>query len=107
MSRVEKIVSMLAAQPKDSFLRFAYAKELENNQQLDEALSAWEWFTENDPNYTGFYYHYAQLLAKENRHGEASSAIEIGLDFCRKNNDMHAYRELLALRDTFSDQILD
>ena len=107
MTRIEKIVKMLAEQPKDSFLRFAYAKELENNHQIEEALKSWEWFVENDPNYTGFYYHYAQLLAKDNRHERAINLISNGLDICKKNNDMHSFRELSALRDTFPDQHLD
>ena len=103
MSRVEEIVEMLRVQPMDSFLRFAYAKELENGQQFNQALSAWEWFVKNNPNYTGFYYHYAQLLAGLDRHTEAIEIIEIGLDMCKKNNDMHSYRELQSLRDNFPD----
>lgn len=103
MSRIEQIIKMLAEQPKDTFLRFAYAKELEKLDTPTEALSAWRWFVENAPRYTGFYYHYAQLLAKNNHFEEAINIIESGLAICTAEKDHHAYSELLALRGDISD----
>ncbi|MBP6183844.1 MAG: hypothetical protein KA479_02820 [Saprospiraceae bacterium] len=99
MARIDQILALLEQTPDDPFLRFAHAKELENCGLLTAALAAWSWFPENAPDYNGFYYHYGQLLAKENQQDKAIFILKQGLDKTKEQGDRHAYSELRSLLD--------
>ncbi len=103
MSRLDQILSLLENTPADPFLRFAYAKELENMGMVAEALAAWAWFPANAADYNGFYYHYGQLLAKENFQEQAIAILKLGLEKTKEQGDRHAYGELRALLDDVED----
>lgn len=99
MTRIDQILALLEQTPKDPFLRFAHAKELENEGLIEEALAAWSWFPENAPDYTGFYYHYGQLLSKENFQDQSIFILKQGLAKTKEQGDRHAYSELRSLLD--------
>lgn len=99
MDRLQQILTMLESHPSDPFLRFALAKEYESLERPEEALAAWDWFSENDPEYNGRYYHHARLLARNGRHDEATEVIREGLEVTRRQGDRHAHGELRALQD--------
>lgn len=103
MDRLQHIRHMLEGSPEDPFLRFALAKELEGLQVPEDALSAWNWFTENDPEYNGRYYHHARLLARMDRSEEALEVIRQGLEVTQRQGDRHAHGELRALQDEVED----
>lgn len=94
---------MLEKSPSDPFLRFALAKELEGVLRREEALAAWNWFTEHAPEYNGRYYHHARLLARMDRSSEALEVIRQGLEVTRRQGDRHAHGELMALQDEVED----
>lgn len=103
MDRLQHIRDMIEGSPSDPFLRFALAKELEGLQRPEEALAAWSWFTEHDPEYNGRYYHHARLLARLDRNAEALEVIRQGLEVTRRQGDRHAHGELQALQDDVED----
>ncbi|MEL7161727.1 MAG: hypothetical protein AAFN92_13285, partial [Bacteroidota bacterium] len=64
MSRKDQILSMLEASPKDSFLRFALAKEHEKAGADAGARSVYEAIVADDPEYVGTYYHLGKTLER-------------------------------------------
>jgi tetratricopeptide (TPR) repeat protein len=104
MKRLEQIQQMLEGNPADPFLRFALAKEWEGLDDIPQALAAWAWFPEHEPDYNGFYYHYVLLLRKAGRPDEAREMLARGLEVTRRQGDRHAHAELRSLQDPFDEE---
>ena len=79
LSRKEQIISLLQADPKDSFLLFAFAKELENEEDWIEAKKTYESILNNDESYVALYYHYGKLLERMLQIEEARKIYKEGL----------------------------
>ncbi len=93
--RKKHIEEMLKDSPKDSFLHFALAKELEKEKNLEEAVNEYEWIVDNDPEYVGVYYHLAHLaidLEKDTTYIE--KVFNEGITIAQSQNDLHAKAEL-------------
>ncbi|MDP1971673.1 MAG: hypothetical protein Q8J87_01785, partial [Sediminibacterium sp.] len=73
MNRINRIQEMLAANPKDLFLRHALALEWIKIGNEVDAKDLFEAILTEDPTYIGSYYHLAKLLE---RVGETTAAIE-------------------------------
>jgi len=94
MDRIEKITTMLAENPKDSFLCHALALEYIKLGNDQDARKLFESIVENEPGYIGTYYHLAKLLE---RIGETDKAIQIykkGMEEAKKAGDDHSLSEL-------------
>jgi len=94
MDRIEKITTMLAENPKDSFLCHALALEYIKLGNDHDARKLFESIVENEPGYIGTYYHLAKLLE---RIGETDKAIQIykkGMEEAKKAGDDHSLSEL-------------
>ena len=71
---MQQLETLLAEDPKNSFIRFAIAKEFEGLGKKEEAMAAFDQLRKDDPSYVGLYYHLAKLLEKVN---DFDKAIEI------------------------------
>ena len=94
MERIDKIKTMLADNPKDSFLQHAMALEFIKLENDADARKLFEEILEREPGYVGSYYHLAKLLE---RIGETDHAIKIyerGMEETKKIGDNHAFGEL-------------
>ncbi|MDO9156329.1 lipopolysaccharide assembly protein LapB [Sediminibacterium sp.] len=94
MNRIDRIQEMLAANPKDLFLRHALALEWIKIGNDAEARGLFEAILTDDPTYIGSYYHLAKLLE---RVGETTAAIEWyekGMAAAKTAKDQHSYNEL-------------
>ena len=94
MDRIEKIRTMLAENPKDSFLCHALALEYIKLGNDNDARKLFESLLENEPDYIGSYYHLAKLLE---RIGETDAAIKVyekGIEVAKKAGDTHSLSEL-------------
>ena len=94
MSRIEKIVSMLADNPTDSFLQHALALEYIKLGDDEQARNLFEEIINREPGYIGSYYHLAKL---QERLGETDKAVQVykkGMEEAMKAGDNHAYGEL-------------
>ena len=93
-SRKEQIISLLQTDPKDSFLLFAYAKELENEEKWSEAKSTYETILSNDESYVALYYHFGKLLERLEQKDVAVKIYKKGIIKCLESNDLHTKSEL-------------
>ena len=94
MDRVEKLMEMLQANPKDSFLCHALALEYIKIGNDGDARRLFESILDHEPGYIGSYYHLAKLLE---RVGETDAAIRVyekGMEEAKKVGDDHSLSEL-------------
>ena len=92
--RLQRITEMLSSTPNDAFLLFALAKEHKNAARADEAIAAFKNLRDQHPEYVGLFYHYAAVLADEERNSEAEEVYKAGIAVAQKAGDQHALAEL-------------
>jgi tetratricopeptide (TPR) repeat protein len=85
---------MLEADPQDSFVRFAIAKEFESLSQYDKALEQFLILKSADSQYIGLYYHLGKLYEKLENHSLAMKTYQEGISEAKKLKDFHALSEL-------------
>jgi tetratricopeptide (TPR) repeat protein len=94
MSRREKIEAMLADEPRDTFLRYSLAMELEKEGDHDASLAKFNELTRDDPPYVPAFFMAAQQLAKLDRINEARSYLRDGIEAARTQGNAHAAGEM-------------
>ena len=99
MERIEKLKEFLKANPQDSFVQHALALEYIKAGDEDMARKIFERLLENDPGYTGSYYHLAKLFERCNDKFSANTWYEKGMEQAKKAGDHHAYNELKSAYD--------
>ncbi len=95
---------MLERAPRDSFLRFALAKEWEQEGDDPAALEIYTSLVTDDPNYVGTYYHLAKTLQRLDRPAEAWKVYTTGMEVTRALGEQHAMRELAGARLELGDE---
>jgi Tfp pilus assembly protein PilF len=101
MDRIEKLKQFLELNPQDAFVQHALALEYIKLGELNLAKELFETILENDPGYTGTYYHLAKLLERSGKNTDARSVYEKGMEACKKAGDSHALRELQNAYEDF------
>ncbi len=94
MSRREKIEAMLADEPRDTFLRYSLAMELEKEGDHDASLAKFNELTRDQPPYVPAFFMAAQQLAKLDRINEARSYLRDGIETARTQGNAHAAGEM-------------
>ena len=94
MSRREKIEAMLADEPRDTFLRYSLAMELEKEGAHDASLAKFNELTRDEPPYVPAFFMAAQQLAKLDRINEARSYLRDGIEVARTQGNAHAAGEM-------------
>ena len=94
MSRREKIEAMLADEPRDTFLRYSLAMELEKEGDHDASLAKFNELTRDEPPYVPAFFMAAQQLAKLDRINEARSYLRDGIEVARTQGNAHAAGEM-------------
>lgn len=93
-ARLDTLLTMLAADPQDSFIHYALAKEYESLGNYDMALKTFLALKENDPSYVGLYYHLGKLYEVLERPMDALIVYDQGITCGKKQSDFHAISEL-------------
>jgi len=93
-SRREKLEAMLAADPRDSFLRYGLSQELDKAGEHDRSLELLAGLTKDTPPYVAAYFMQAQQLAKLGRIAEARTVLRDGIDEARRQGNSHAAGEM-------------
>jgi tetratricopeptide (TPR) repeat protein len=93
-SRREMLEEFLAADPADSFSRYALALELEKEQRAEEAITQLKEVLNRDASYVAAYYHLGRLLAREGQMEEARKVYRTGLDVAMKAGDRRTHGEI-------------
>jgi hypothetical protein len=93
-TRREKIEAMLEAEPRDTFLRYSLAMELEKEGQHERSLSGLSDLMADSPPYVPAFFRAGQQLAGLGRIEEARAALRSGIDAARVQGDSHAAGEM-------------
>ncbi|WP_295124053.1 tetratricopeptide repeat protein [uncultured Chitinophaga sp.] len=94
MSRIEQLTGLLQQEPGDSFLKHALALEYIKIGDDVAARREFEELLQNDPAYTGSYYHLGKLLERNGAPDEAMATYEKGMAIAKAAGERHAYNEL-------------
>lgn len=104
MNRREKIESMLADDPTDTFLRYSLAMELRGEGDHEGSLQRLDELTRDEPPYVPAFFMAAQQLAELDRVDEARQYLRHGIDQARRQGDTHAAAEMSELLADLGDR---
>jgi tetratricopeptide (TPR) repeat protein len=94
LSRREKIEALLKDEPRDQFLRYGLAVELDNEGRSDESLALFRSLMRDQPPHVASYFRGAQLLVKLDEIDQARAALREGIEIARQQGEMHAAGEM-------------
>ncbi len=103
MSRREQLEEMLAESPADTFLRYALAIELENEEQHERSLELHRGLMDDEPPYVPSFFMSGQQLAELERVEEARKALIDGIEHAKTQGDTHAVGEMTQFLDSLED----
>jgi tetratricopeptide (TPR) repeat protein len=93
---MEALQAMLAADPANSFARYALAQEMANSGMLEEAVGEYETLMAANADYPAAYFHGGQALEKLGRIEEAAAMYRRGMEAASRTGDAHTRAELEA-----------
>jgi tetratricopeptide (TPR) repeat protein len=93
-NRLEMLEEFIAADPNDSFSRYALGLELEKQQRALEAIAQFQEVIARDPNYVAAYYHLGRVLARMGQLEDARAIYHTGLDAASAVGDQKTRAEL-------------
>jgi hypothetical protein len=94
MSRREKIEQMLVDDPRDTFLRYSLAMELDKEGDHDSSLTRFNELTLDTPPYVPAFFMAAQQLVRLARLEEARTYLRSGIETARAQGNAHAAGEM-------------
>jgi hypothetical protein len=95
MSRREQIESMLADNPQDTFLRYALAMELANDDdESQRCLELHHGLMQNEIPYVPSFFMAGQQYARLDRIDEAKDILSQGIAHAETQGDLHAAAEM-------------
>ena len=94
LSRREKIEALLQNEPRDQFLRYGLAVELDNESRTDESLALFRGLMRDQPPHVASFFRGAQLLVKLDEIDQARAALREGIEVARRQGEMHAAGEM-------------
>jgi tetratricopeptide (TPR) repeat protein len=93
-SRREMLEEFVAADPADSFSRYALALELEKEGRELEAIPQLQEVIARDPAYVAAYYHLGRMLARLGQMEDARAIYRRGLDAASAAKDERTRSEI-------------
>jgi hypothetical protein len=100
MSRREQLETMLADAPDDTFLRYALAMELENEEEHERSLELHRGLMNDSPPYVPSFFMSGQQLADLDRIDEAKQALTQGIIEADQQGDLHAVAEMRSFLES-------
>jgi tetratricopeptide (TPR) repeat protein len=94
MSRRQKIEAMLADDPRDTFLRYSLAMELDKEGQHAESLAKFAELSQEATPYVPAFFMAGQQLARLGRIDDARTVLRNGIEAARAQGDAHAAGEM-------------
>ncbi len=94
ISRRTKIEAMLANEPRDTFLRYSLAMELQKEGAWDDSLRAFQDLMNDEPAHVPSFFMGSQLLMRMQRLEEARATLRSGIEQARSQGDHHAAAEM-------------
>jgi tetratricopeptide (TPR) repeat protein len=99
VSRIDKLRDFLAADPGDSFTRYAIGLEYGKEENFPKAIRALEELRELDPDYVPLYYMLAGYYREMGDIENAEAIYNEGITKAEAANDLHALSELQSALD--------
>lgn len=93
-TRREKIEAMLVDEPRDVFLRYSLAMELDKEGEHDDSLARLTELIEESPPYVPAFFMAGQQLARLGRTEKARDVLRVGIEAARGQGDAHAAGEM-------------
>jgi len=93
-TRRELLEEFVAADPNDSFSRYALALELEKERHEIEAIAQLQEVIARDPNYVPAYYHLGRVLMHMGQVEDARSVWHRGMDAASAPGDEKTRKEI-------------
>ena len=93
-TRRQKIEAMLVDDPRDIFLRYSLAMELEKDSEHEASLVQFRELMQEQPPYVPAFFRAGQQLTRLNRIEEARAVLRDGIENARAQGDSHAAGEL-------------
>lgn len=93
-TRREKIEAMLADDPKDTFLRYSLAMELDKEGANEASLAKFDELCRDTPPYVPAFFMTGQQLVRLARVNEARTVLREGIEVARVQGDAHAAAEM-------------
>lgn len=93
-TRREKLEQMLAADPQDTFLRYALAMELDKEGEHDRSLALLTELIGGDPPHVPAYFMAGQQLTRLGQIDKARDVLRVGIEEARRQQDHHAAGEM-------------
>ena len=103
MSRREKIESMLAEDPNDTFLRYSLAMEYRSEGNVSESLRILDTLIGDHPPCVAAFFMAAQQLSEKGEIEEARDYLRRGIDEARSQSDSHAAAEMSELLSSLGE----
>jgi hypothetical protein len=94
---LEKIREMLSREPRDVFLRYALAMELDAAGRQAESLEAYQDLMRDLPPHVPSYFRAGQLLVRMGSPDLAMTALRQGITHAMASGDHHAASEMTEL----------
>lgn len=94
MTRIEKIRTMLQAEPRDLFLRYALAMELDSAGDSAASLALYRELMGEQPPHVPSYFRAGQILARMGEHLQAADTLRLGIRHAEAQGDSHAAGEM-------------
>lgn len=93
-TRAEILQEMLAANPDDTFARYALALELAKSDPPGGAWEHFDYLLKNHSQYSAAYYQAGMFLLHQGRREEAKNVFTRGVEVTRSQGNHHAQSEL-------------
>lgn len=93
-ARLESLRSLIAQDPKNTFLRYGLAMELKNLGLNEDAVAEFRALIEANPDYCAAYFHGGRTLESLLRLDEARAVYEAGIAAAKRTGDTHAAGEM-------------
>ena len=93
-NRKAQLQALLADDPHDSFLQYAFAMEHESEGDTAGAIVQLQKLLHDNPEYVPGFLQVGQLLIKADRLDEAKEQLRMGMQAAFKQADHHAYGEM-------------
>ena len=93
-NRLEQLLAFYEEDPDDAFTRFAIAQEYMKAGAPQRAISFYEQLIEDQPTYTGTYYHLGKLYEETGRSEEAIAIYQQGIRVAREQRNLKDLSEL-------------
>ena len=106
MSRRKKIESMLADDPKDTFLRYSLAMEMRSDGDCEESIQRLSELASDNPPYVPAFFMAAQQLVELGRIDQARGYLNDGIQQANAQGDAHAAAEMGELLASLGDDEL-